>query len=81
MCIDGEAKCDIVTLDLRRPHMTPVHSGETLINHMVYSSRGSDVREVIIDGQLVMYNGKVLTMVEEEVLKEAQDTAEDIIGR
>ena len=81
MRIDGEAKCDIVTLDLRRPHMTPVHSGETLINHMVYSSRGSDVREVIIDGQLVVYNGKVLTMVEEEVLKEAQDTAEDIIRR
>ena len=62
-------KADIIILDLNRPHLQPVYN---FASHLVYSATGADVRDVIIDGQLVMENRKLLTLDEEKILYEAR---------
>ena len=68
-------KADIIILDLNRPHLQPVYN---IVSHLVYSATGADVRDVIIDGKLVMENRKLLTLNEEEVLDKAQEWGQKI---
>jgi 5-methylthioadenosine/S-adenosylhomocysteine deaminase len=63
-------KADIIVLDLNRPHLQPIYN---ITSHLVYSATGADVRDVIIDGQLVMQNRKLLTLDEEKILYKAQE--------
>jgi len=63
-------KADIIILDLNRPHLQPVYN---IVSQLVYSASGADVRDVIIDGKLVMENRKLLTLNEEEILRKAKD--------
>jgi 5-methylthioadenosine/S-adenosylhomocysteine deaminase len=73
-------KADLVLLDLKVPHMTPVLSTpvRNIAPNIVYSARGDEVETVIIDGKVVMEDRKVLTMDEERVITEAQEAAEEI---
>jgi 5-methylthioadenosine/S-adenosylhomocysteine deaminase len=70
-------KADIIILDLNRPHLQPIYS---IISHLVYSATGADVRDVIIDGKLIMQDRKLLTLDEERVLQKAQEWEQRIIG-
>jgi 5-methylthioadenosine/S-adenosylhomocysteine deaminase len=55
---------DLIIIDLDRPHLIPAYD---VVSHMIYSARGSDVRDVIVDGRLVVRQGKVTTVNEEEL--------------
>jgi 5-methylthioadenosine/S-adenosylhomocysteine deaminase len=63
---------DIILLDLRKPHLTPLYN---VYSHLVYSARGSEVEAVIINGQLVMADGKLLTVDEDEIIDRANHLA------
>ncbi|MCS7131413.1 MAG: amidohydrolase family protein, partial [Hadesarchaea archaeon] len=71
-------KADVLLIDLRQPHFTPLHN---VISHIVYNAVGSDVDTVIIDGKIVMQEREVLTLDEAKVLEDAQRTAEDLLDR
>jgi len=73
-------KADLILLDLRVPHMTPVLSTpvRNIAPNIVYSARGDEVETVIVDGRVVMEDRRVLTMDEERVIAEAQKAAEEI---
>jgi 5-methylthioadenosine/S-adenosylhomocysteine deaminase len=71
-------KADIIVLDLNRPHLQPVYN---IVSQLVYSAVGADVRDVIIDGKLVMHDRKLLTLDEETILQKAQETKEKILQR
>ena len=73
-------KADLILLDLKIPHMTPVLSRpvRNIAPNIVYSARGDEVETVIIDGKVVMENRKVLTMDEAKVIEEAQKAAEEV---
>jgi 5-methylthioadenosine/S-adenosylhomocysteine deaminase len=71
-------KADIIILDLNRPHLQPIYN---IISHLVYSATGADVRDVIIDGKLIMQDRKLLTLDEERVLQKAQEWGQRILGR
>ncbi|MCX5725564.1 MAG: amidohydrolase, partial [Candidatus Saganbacteria bacterium] len=66
---------DIIIVDLRRPHLTPVYN---VYSHIVYSAGGSDVDTVIVNGKLVMEKRKLLTVDEEKVMDDANRFAEKI---
>ena len=70
-------KADIILLNFHKPHLYPKHD---LIAHMVYSAQSADVETVLIDGQVVMENRRVLTIDEEEVLKKTQEIAVRLVG-
>ena len=71
-------KADIVLVDFRRPHLTPLHDPYA---NVVYSARGSDVETVMVDGKILMEKGEVKTLDEEEVMQRAQKTALDLLAR
>jgi 5-methylthioadenosine/S-adenosylhomocysteine deaminase len=68
-------KADVIILDLNKPHLQPVYH---IVSHLVYSATGADVRDVIIDGRMIMENRKLLTLNEEEILKKAKEWGEKI---
>jgi len=71
-------KADVVLIDFRKPHLTPLHDPYA---NIVYSARGSDVDTVIVDGKLLMEGRKVKTLDEEEVMQKAQRTASNLLTR
>jgi 5-methylthioadenosine/S-adenosylhomocysteine deaminase len=71
-------KADIIILDLNRPHLQPIYN---ITSHLVYSATGADVRDVIIDGQLIMQDRKLLTLDEENIIKKMQEIKGKILQR
>jgi 5-methylthioadenosine/S-adenosylhomocysteine deaminase len=63
-------KADIIVVELNRPHLQPPLN---LISHLVYSAVGSDVRDVIVEGRILMEDRKLLTLDEERILHEAKE--------
>jgi 5-methylthioadenosine/S-adenosylhomocysteine deaminase len=68
----------VIVLDLNRPHLQPVYN---LTSHLVYSATGADVRDVIIDGKVVMENRRLLTLDEGKILEKMNAIKENILQR
>ncbi len=51
---------DIVTINLRKPHLTPNFDDNYVLNHFAYSMKGNDVTNVISNGKLVVENSILL---------------------
>jgi 5-methylthioadenosine/S-adenosylhomocysteine deaminase len=66
---------DVIVIDLDRPHLTPMYVPES---HLVYAARGSDVRDVIVNGRLVVDHGRITTVDEAEFKARARAMAEKI---
>lgn len=71
-------RADIVTLDLAQPHLSPAFD---LAAALVYSARGSDVRDVVVDGRIVVRDRTVLTVDESALLEAARDAATRALAR
>lgn len=71
-------KADLIMLDLHKPHLVPLHDP---VANVVYAAQSSDIKTVIIDGNMVMKDRVVLTMDEEKILYEAQKFAQDLVKR
>jgi len=70
--IEPGKKADILILDYKPP--TSVGKSN-VVSHIVTYVRGSDVDTVIINGRIVVMEGRVLTVNEEEVLIRAREEA------
>jgi len=81
--LEAGKRADIVTVDLRRLHLTPVLHGDdfNVAAHLVFSASGSDVDRVWIDGRLIVDGGRVRTVDEVEVRERAQRAAEELFER
>jgi 5-methylthioadenosine/S-adenosylhomocysteine deaminase len=75
--IEVGKKADLIILDFNRPHLQPIYN---FASHLVYSATGADVRDVIIDGRLIMQNRELLTVDEEKILYEARQWNSRIRG-
>jgi 5-methylthioadenosine/S-adenosylhomocysteine deaminase len=71
-------KADLTVLDIMRPEWQPVHNP---IANLVYCAHGGCADMVIVDGKILMQNGKVLTMNEQDLIEEARDRAESLARR
>lgn len=69
---------DLIVIDYRAPHAHPLVNP---VSHIVYAASGSDVKHVIVDGKLVMFNREVLTFNENEVIEEAEKRAHELYER
>lgn len=69
---------DIITIDLKKPHLSPVHD---IISNLVYSANGSDVQDMIVDGEIVMENRNSKTIDEVKILQKFESQVENILGR
>src|SRR5436309_3355619 len=75
--IEVGKRADLAVVSLKGAHTTPFYP-ETVIRHLVYSGRGSDVQATIVDGQILMSGGVVRTVDEADVIARAQETAREL---
>ena len=66
-------KADITIIDMRKPHLQPSLDP---VADLVYFANGNDVETVIVDGKVVVENGKILTVNVYDVLEKAQQAGE-----
>jgi 5-methylthioadenosine/S-adenosylhomocysteine deaminase len=72
-------RADACILDLGRPSSTP--AGAELAGQIVYSGSAECVRDVLIDGEVVMRDRALLTLDERNVLDAASRESERIASR
>ena len=66
-------KADVLVVDTQRAHLVPAGR---IVSAWIHNGQPSDIESVMVDGQFVMRNRKVLTMDEDGVIAEA-----DKVGR
>ena len=65
-------KADIITVDLWQPHLFPLTPSEghnPVIWNLIYAARASDVKDIWVDGRLVVKNGQCTRVNEQEILE------------
>lgn len=63
---------DIILVDMQTPGLIPVHEP---VSHLIYAARGSDVKTTIVNGQVLMEDGIVLSIDQEKVIEQASSAA------
>jgi cytosine/adenosine deaminase-related metal-dependent hydrolase len=66
-------KADLLVVNTLRPYLVPAGR---IVSAWIHSGHPADIESVMIDGQFVIRDGKVLTMDEDSVIREA-----DKVGR
>ena len=66
-------KADLLVVDTLRAHLVPAGR---IVSAWIHNGQPSDIESVMVDGQFVMRNRKVLTMDEDSIIAEA-----DKVGR
>jgi 5-methylthioadenosine/S-adenosylhomocysteine deaminase len=68
-------KADLAIVALDRPHLTPMYDP---ISHLVYSAKASDVRDVIVNGEVIVRQGRIMTVDAAELRAQVRTMAADI---
>jgi 5-methylthioadenosine/S-adenosylhomocysteine deaminase len=68
-------RADIIVVDLEAPHLQPLYDPYSTL---VYSAGGSDVKDVIVDGRVLMKDRTFMTLDPEEVMAKVRETAHTI---
>jgi 5-methylthioadenosine/S-adenosylhomocysteine deaminase len=76
--IEKGKMADVVTINLKKPHLTPIYD---VYSHIVYAAMASDVETVMVNGKIVVNDGKSVTADESEILYKAKKWSEKISGR
>ncbi len=76
--LDPGRLADIVIVDLTGPHLRPIHD---ILQTLVFCVRATDVRDVIIDGQIVMRQRRILTVDEAALVDEADEVGRELYTR
>lgn len=71
-------KADVVIVKLNGPHIHPVNDP---LGALVYSANASDVETVILNGEVVVDNGRIVNIDEEALRSCVEKTLERIIDR
>ena len=73
--IEVGKRADVALVRLDRLHSTPV---EDVVSAVVYSAQPDDVDTVLIDGELVLRDGKLLTIDEKDTVATARSEGEKL---
>jgi cytosine/adenosine deaminase-related metal-dependent hydrolase len=71
-------KADFVAIDMRKIHLQPWFNP---VSAVVYTATGRDVELVVVDGKVVVNNGELVTMDEQEIVREAQKRSKEVVKR
>jgi 5-methylthioadenosine/S-adenosylhomocysteine deaminase len=79
--LEAGKRADLIVVSMTAARQTPMYDP---ISHLVYVTRGDDVRTTIVNGRVLMRDRNVLTLNEAAVLEEARGLAETVkqaVGR
>jgi 5-methylthioadenosine/S-adenosylhomocysteine deaminase len=75
--IDEGKAASLVLINRDRPHLTPLHRLEegNMLQLITSSARASDVDTVIVNGEIVVEGGELLTIDEGELMAKCHELA------
>ena len=73
--LEAGKRADVVIVDVRDPRLVPMYDP---VSHLVYATKGADVRHVIVEGKVVLRDRDVLTLDERAVMARATALAKDV---
>ncbi|MBS3055656.1 MAG: amidohydrolase [Candidatus Aenigmarchaeota archaeon] len=76
--VENGMLADLITIDISKPHLYPVHD---IVSHLVYSASGSDVNDSIIDGEIVMKDRKIMSVDETETIHKFESQVQNLFSR
>ena len=76
--LEAGKKADVILVDLFKPHLVPLNMP---VFRIASFASGADVVTTIVDGRILMEDGKVTTVDEREVMEDAQVAAERMLDR
>jgi 5-methylthioadenosine/S-adenosylhomocysteine deaminase len=68
-------KGDLVVIDLDQPHLTPIYDP---YSHLVYAATGADVQTVLVHGQVLVQDRRLLCFDLKETLARARELARSL---
>lgn len=68
-------QADMIIIDMNKPHLVPMYDP---VSHLVYTVRGSDIRDVVISGRMILKDRKILTLDLSDILESVSEIAECI---
>ena len=74
--IEVGKKADMIFIKTDKVHMCPAND---ICENIVYSSNGSDVESVMIDGKMIMQNRKMVNLNEKEVINHVKKIAKRLL--
>jgi 5-methylthioadenosine/S-adenosylhomocysteine deaminase len=70
-------QADMIAVEVSGPHAVPLYNP---YSHLVYGASGRDVRHTVVNGQVLMENRNLMTLDEQEIVREAASWARRIIA-
>ncbi len=71
-------RADVLVVDARGPHVAPATDA---LSTLVYATRSTDVRHVLIDGRAVVRDGELLTLDAARIAARAREVAPEVARR
>jgi 5-methylthioadenosine/S-adenosylhomocysteine deaminase len=68
--LEAGKRADMIVVRIDRAHTQPLYDA---VSQMVYALKGSDVRDVMVNGKTVVRDAKILTLNEPQILQKAAE--------
>ena len=68
--IEVGKQADLIIIDTDKPHLTPLYNP---VSHIVYAAQGSDVRDVLVAGKMLVKDRKLLTLDLDDILQKVTE--------
>jgi 5-methylthioadenosine/S-adenosylhomocysteine deaminase len=78
--LEAGKRADLIVVDTNRVHTMPRFetTGQNVYSRLVYGTKSTDVRHVLVNGRVLLRDGNLLTVDEDALLEEAQDLSKKI---
>ncbi len=78
--LEAGKRADVAVVELSRAHETPKfqRDPDAVYSQLVYAAKSTDVRDLMVNGQLLMRNRELLTLDEESLKAQAEEFARRI---
>lgn len=78
--LDPGRLADLIIVELKGAHLRPFHA-DRLFDLLVFCGRAQDVRDVIINGEVVMQNRAIVKIDEDALMQEIEETERPLYQR
>lgn len=76
--LEAGMKADLIVVDLGRPHLVP---SPNLLANFVYYGQLSDIEAVVVDGEWLMRDHRLLTIDEADIVRRAEEISRSLWRR
>lgn len=70
-------QADLIIIDTHQPHLVPIYNP---VSQVVYSARGSDVRDVMVAGRILVRNRSLATLDQDDILSRMKLLSREIVA-